>query len=390
MTTRLRREEPEPVYRELVDGLADNVVPMVILCAMMILSGAHILSIVSSPTLFAATLVSAVTILVKIAVILYHRRHRAFYHGGPIGRVRRLETVHAVTTIAVCLSVSAFSVVAYLLPEAPFHLLPVCICFGYSAGLIARVSIRPHIAGSAILSIGLPSVLTMIWLGGDYLFVALIWGVFVGAGLQSVGFVYATARRAVTLRLDMETQARCDPLTGVSNRLGLREAFEALVRSEPPAIAVHAFDLDGFKGVNDRLGHAAGDRLLALLAARVQQCVPGGTIVARTGGDEFVVVQTGEDAAARALAECLHERLTQPFDLGDERIVSLGLSLGYAIGGDARFGLEDMIQRADSRSYAAKRAGGGIKGPGDPIDAARGGQPHPAKRHAHRAVTRRA
>lgn len=161
------------------------------------------------------------------------------------------------------------------------------------------MSIRPHIASGAILCLGVPSVSTMLWLGGEYLFVALVWTVFVGAGLQSVNFVYATARRAVTLRLDMETQARRDPLTGVANRLGLREAFDALIRSAPSAIAVHAFDLDGFKGVNDRLGHAAGDRLLVLLAARVQQCVPDSAVVARTGGDEFIVLQTGDDAAAR-------------------------------------------------------------------------------------------
>lgn len=340
---------------------------MFVLGAMMILSGAHILSIHLSLALLIATIVSVVTISIKIGVILYHRHHRGFYHAAAMDVIRRLEIVHAVTTILVCLSVSAFSVVAYLLPEAPFHLLPICIAFGYSAGLIARVSIRPHIASGAILCLGVPSVMTMIWLGGEYLFVALIWAVFVAAGLQSVSFVYATARRAVTLRLDMEARARCDPLTGVANRLGLREAFEALVRSAPPAIAVHAFDLDGFKGVNDRLGHAAGDRLLALLAARVRQCVPDGTIVARTGGDEFVVVQTGDDEAARSLADCLHTQLTDPFDLGDGHIVALGLSLGYAIDGDGRFGLEDMIQRADARSYAAKRAGGGVRGPGDPM-----------------------
>ena len=98
----------------------------------------------------------------------------------------------------------------------------------------------------------------------------------------------------------------------------------------------------------------------------------------------------GDDAAARRLAECLHERLTQPFDLGDGRVVSLGLSLGYVVDADGRFGLEDMIQRADARSYAAKRAGGGIRGPGDPINGARGNRSHLAKRHAHRPFTRRA
>ncbi len=383
MNALLRRDEPEPVYRELVDGLADNIVPMAILCGMILSGGIHILSIMPSRLVLVATICGVLSCLLKIGVILDHHHRRASYRSASLDRVRRHECVHAVTTLTVCLSISLYSVAIYRLPLVVLHLLPVAITFGYSAGLIARVSIRPNIASGAIICLGVPNALAIGARGGQYLFVAAIVAIFVAAGLQSVGYVYATARRAVTLRLQMETLARHDPLTGLLNRLGLREAFETLTSGEAGRIAVHAFDLDGFKGINDGFGHAAGDKLLTILAARIQAVVPEGTIVARVGGDEFIVVQRGGAEAAQGLAERLHMQLTQPCDLvgacdpvhgdssgpvGKASTVAVGISLGYMVGVVPHADLEDMIQQADARSYAAKRAGGGMRGPGDAPD----------------------
>ncbi|MBZ2401202.1 GGDEF domain-containing protein, partial [Erwinia amylovora] len=83
---------------------------------------------------------------------------------------------------------------------------------------------------------------------------------------------------------------------------------------------------DGFKGVNDRFGHLAGDRLLALLAARIQSSIRDDTIAARIGGDEFVMVQLGDEAAAWCLARRIHDQLTRPCDVGQAEPVSVGLS----------------------------------------------------------------
>jgi len=364
----LRREEPEPVYRELVDALADNVVPMVIPHRMTIATGVHIWSIVPSRLVAAASLLCVVTMVVKIVTILHHQRHRVAYRRASLDRVRRHERGHAVTTIAVCLSIALFSVAVYALPYPALHLLPVAIAFCYSAGLIARVSIRPHIASSAILSLMVPNALAIALLGKDHVFVAVILMVFAVAGLQSVAFVYATARGAVRLRLELEALARHDPLTGVLNRLGLREALAGMTADASRPVVVHALDLDGFKGVNDRFGHGAGDRLLVVLAARIQASVRDGTIVARTGGDEFVMVQHGDAAAARDLAERIHDQLIRPYDLGLAEPVTIGVSLGYATGLLPEATLEGLIQQADARSYAVKRRGGGILGIDEPAD----------------------
>lgn len=366
-TRALRQREPEPVYRELVDALADNVVPMVVLCGMTIATGIHIWSITPSVPVAVASLFCAITMVVKIATIMDHQRHRARYRAASLARVRFHEAVHGATTIVVCLSISAFSVAIYALPEPELHSLPIAITFGYSAGLIARASIRPYIAGSGILCLIIPNALAMVILLPGHLFVALILGVFAIAGLQCVVFVHATVRRAVTLRLELEGLARRDPLTGLLNRLGLYEAFEAMVAGGAPSIVVHALDLDRFKRVNDRFGHLVGDELLVLVAARIEANLGAGTIAARTGGDEFVVVQPGDAAAAKALANRLHSQLTRPCDLGQSELISIGLSLGYAVGSWPDTSLDGLIQQADARSYEVKRAGGGVRGVDDGV-----------------------
>ena len=364
----MRQEEPEPVYRELVDALADNVVPMAILCATMAAAGTYVWSIRPDPLTTAASLLCTATTFVKIVTILHHRHHRAAYRDAALDRVRWHEFVHFVTTVAVCLSIGLFSVAVYALPYPVLHLLPIAITFGYSGGLIARASVRPHIAGIAILCLIVPNMLAQMLSGEHHLFIALILMVFAAAGLQSVAFVYDTARRAVMLRLELEQLARRDPLTGLLNRLALREAFEALASGVRQPVVVHAFDLDGFKGVNDRFGHLAGDRLLALLAARIQSSIRDDTIAARIGGDEFVMVQLGDEAAAWCLARRIHDQLTRPCDVGQAEPVSVGLSLGYAVGQLPDVSLEALIQQADARSYAVKRAGGGIRGPEALVD----------------------
>ena len=359
------RSEPEPVYRELVEGLASNVMPMIILCGLLLSTGSYILSLTASPYMLAATASGVIASLVRIVMILHHKRHNLAYRGAALSAVRRIEAVHTLTAVAVGLSLGFYSAVIYTLPSLALHLIPVCIAFGYGAGVISRASIRPLIAIATIMCAGIPSAATLALLDTQHRIVAAVYVIFLFAGLQSITFVYETARRAVTLRLQMEALARNDPLTGLLNRFGLRAAFETMLRrhgtNERVAITVHAFDLDGFKTINDAFGHMAGDRLLTHLARRIRATVPEGTIVARTGGDEFVLLQPGDGEAAMHLAQSIHHALTRPLDIDCGRSVTIGLSLGYATGLLSPGALDDLIQCADAKSYAAKRAGGGIR-----------------------------
>ena len=123
----------------------------------------------------------------------------------------------------------------------------------------------------------------------------------------------------------LEAEAGTDPLTGLANRRGLARAWARRGRGG----GLLFLDLDGFKGVNDRLGHAAGDRLLAALAGRMASAVTPADCIGRWGGDEFVVLTADPRAAAARLAAALRP----PFHLGppeDGGIVRIGFSAGRA------------------------------------------------------------
>lgn len=156
--------------------------------------------------------------------------------------------------------------------------------------------------------------------------------------------------------------ARVDTLTGLPNRRHfeehLRQATQRAARSEAP-LALMFIDLDGFKQINDNLGHAAGDALLMTVAERLTYAVRRVDFVARLGGDEFVVVlEACGDAADRA-AQCerVIASLSQPHLLDGRRVLATP-SIGIAVwrAGEA---LDSLRQRADAAMYAAKRAGKG-------------------------------
>lgn len=153
-------------------------------------------------------------------------------------------------------------------------------------------------------------------------------------------------------------QALHDSLTGLPNRvLFLDRLSSSLAETtrRDGAVAVFFLDLDGFKGVNDRLGHLAGDLLLRTLAGRLLSWVRPGDTVSRFGGDEFIVLVreiSGHEEAAE-VAERLTEAVREPVDLDGEP-VSLTPSIGIALGGASLRG-EDLLEAADKAMYSAKR-----------------------------------
>jgi diguanylate cyclase (GGDEF)-like protein len=156
--------------------------------------------------------------------------------------------------------------------------------------------------------------------------------------------------------------ARHDALTGLPNRVHLNEQAEhALVRAERGGlVAAHLLDLDHFKNVNDTLGHAAGDKLLAMVAERLRPLVGDTDIVARMGGDEFAILQVGvgQPSDASALAYRVIEVISKPYDIEGQQ-VNIGTSVGIAMGpGDG--GTPDLLMRnADLALYRAKDDGRG-------------------------------
>jgi diguanylate cyclase len=168
------------------------------------------------------------------------------------------------------------------------------------------------------------------------------------------------AEHAARDREALHSLAHTDALTGLPNRRGLlAELANALPRAASDRLlGVYLVDLDGFKAVNDRLGHDAGDELLKLVAERLRAPLRHRDVVARLGGDEFVVMATdlpGDDEARR-LGQKLLDAIAAPFVVRGERC-QIGLTVGYALapldGRDA----DSLLKRADAAMYAGKQAG---------------------------------
>ena len=153
--------------------------------------------------------------------------------------------------------------------------------------------------------------------------------------------------------------ARHDSLTNLPNRALFQDALvEACGRLAP--FALLCLDLDGFKAVNDTLGHAIGDRLLIAVADRLRSCLREGDIVARLGGDEFAVLQKGGDeAASAALAQRLIEAVAAPYEFGGI-LAGVGLSIGVALPQDTGITVEELLKGADLALYHSKAAGRGV------------------------------
>ncbi|MHB8451056.1 MAG: GGDEF domain-containing protein [Mycobacteriales bacterium] len=201
----------------------------------------------------------------------------------------------------------------------------------------AALFLGPYITAAAVLLGSLGFATGLVFSGLPHL--AAAWG---GVTLSSAGIAAVLARLTETLRRQTET----DPLTRVANRAGLeraalREIARVARRGDPLAVAV--LDIDGLKGVNDVFGHAAGDALLRRAVAEWGVRLRGEDVLARIGGDEFVILLPDTDAAgAQDLVRRLAEAGEVPFCAGVAQWLAAE-TLGA------------LLARADSAMYARKR-----------------------------------
>lgn len=165
-----------------------------------------------------------------------------------------------------------------------------------------------------------------------------------------------TQRRQIEEAL--RSQARTDPLTGLFNRDGILTELERRLGSSPGGTTVIYIDLDRFKLVNDLLGHSAGDHLLVNAARRLERCVGDAGLLARFGGDEFLVVaDTGQDPAqAQVLAEHITRAFGDSFRYAGEEF-TITTSVGLARHPEHGRTVQQLVNNADAAMYDAKRRG---------------------------------
>lgn len=178
------------------------------------------------------------------------------------------------------------------------------------------------------------------------------------AGVPMLAVAAADVDADYARQADLYHLATHDSLTGLFNRRHFMEAIDqALLRNQRSSrhVGVVYVDLDGFKGVNDRAGHAMGDRVLSAVGARLRHAVRSADLVARIGGDEFAVLceGLGEEEQAEVVASRIAAALAESVELEGERW-SVTASVGAAVDVDGRLSANELIDRADQAMYSVK------------------------------------
>ena len=270
---------PLLVYRDFLDMLYSMWVPIAGLglafVAVCILIGVDL----GNDWLLGLAVVGALTTFLRLAVLRSYKLKPPANLAAMQGWERRYAIGNYIS--AALLALLNIIVISYHDPL--LHLISVSLVFGFGAGVVARISIRPRIC---VISLLLATVPTVVALAAHALTAhpsllhaelfaieALIVAMITGLSLQTVAHLFRSAVEHHTARHDMTLLARNDALTGLANRLALREQFQARMDDAlrmKSRLAVHFLDLDGFKPINDRYGHPAGDALLVEVARRTR------------------------------------------------------------------------------------------------------------------------
>ncbi|MEV4642720.1 EAL domain-containing protein [Actinoplanes sp. NPDC049548] len=188
-----------------------------------------------------------------------------------------------------------------------------------------------------------------------------------GLGIMALLLMRAVSavQAQVAAQLHSEYQSMHDPLTGLPNRRMVTTEVERLAGRVPvggPArVWVGLLDLDGFKWVNDSWGHDTGDQLVIEVAARLRAAVPPGSMLARVGGDEFLVTYVGDEPGALRLVDDIQGCFATPVPVRDtEVVISASIGLAHApAGGDPAAVTEALLRDADTAMYRSKGEGPG-------------------------------
>jgi diguanylate cyclase (GGDEF)-like protein len=254
------------------------------------------------------------------------------------------------------LSNVSIAVVALVWPDPLVGLLT-CISFAALAGYVAFFHSSHHLVMVLVTAAGVAITRTVqIAVDGDA-YLAMVAFLMIGVGVLAVPF---SAQVLVHLLGSDALQSHTDALTGLRNRRGFYRSVRELIGASPAHgmhhLTVAMIDLDRFKQVNDTRGHATGDRLLVAIGARLRQSTRGQAVVARVGGEEFLIAEATQHDDADALAErvCL-AIADSPWGI----TASVGVACSrFTVDSGTRELLTELVESADTAMYEAKRSGG--------------------------------
>ncbi len=356
-----KSELPEQTYVQLIRDLFDTLLPTIIMALCFMIAGLLVVSEKPDALLISIFVAGATAVLGRVAILLcYRRAARDPALTGVRARQMELHFAYCYLGFAVCFGV--FSTAAYSKSSVDIQAVVVALVFGYGGGVTAGLAVRPRISIPSIAIATVPLIFATIrqpHLTGPIL--GFFLSVFLAGGIHAIIGRYRLVSTRITTISTFATLARNDHLTGLGNRLALREAFENHAsRSGYGGVALLCLDLDRFKSVNDLHGHPVGDALLVAVAARLQNVLRKSDFAARLGGDEFVVLQTEvrHPTEVQMLARRIVRDVAEPYRIDGHEIL-IGTSVGYVFSAD--YGnLDDLTTCADRALYRAKRQGSGV------------------------------
>ena len=233
------------------------------------------------------------------------------------------------------------------------QLLPDFLIEEFSEGVLVATAVvlENELAGALLYDPGSAGGITMDGLAQS-LFGAL-------RQCQQREFLKAQAQKLETANANLVHMANFDSLTGLANRTRLRGELDNAVAVDNARLVVLYIDLDGFKLINDTMGHDAGDKLLTIVSSRVRKCVRSVDIVARLGGDEFAILITEVDDSdiAQSIADQLLAAIAMPMQLSEQQTITLSASIGVAQFPEHGKDAETLLKHADTAMYKAKAEG---------------------------------
>lgn len=349
-------ELPAAVEIELITRLF-NALPQILCVTTGLMAGSAFMLYQTGDGWMAVILAfSIVTSLGRIAGILAFRRLRP--PTLTLAQARAWERAYSVPAIFFTMVMSALTVRVFAGGWTDGQLLAVGLVMSLTAGTCAR-TLRYWICAT-LSTMALGTLMVMLLISGEpvKIGIALLFGLYLWSVYESSKHIVSQVEALLIAERELDAAARRDPLTGLPNRREFNDAMTAATAEG--GFALLALDLDGFKGVNDRFGHAAGDELLRQVAERLSGVVRKADTLVRLGGDEFSIVLPGADVAdAKAVADRAVATVSMPYIvLGAP--VFVGVSCGVeVIAAGATADVEAVKEAADRALYVAKAAGKG-------------------------------
>lgn len=334
--------------------------PQILCIAATLVIGSSIMAIqTGEPVFWWITAAGFVTTAARVANIVgFKRRDPA--RRLTLSEARAWERGYAYTAFAFTAVIATLTVTAAYIGHPGGFVLSLGLNMALTAGSYLR-TLRFWICASlSTLAIGAQILAFLVT--GDALYQALsiLLGVYLYSIFESSDHIIGQFEELMTVRRELDFAASHDALTGLLNRRGLDRVLDGACMEEE-ALGLLLLDLDGFKQINDRLGHHGGDDLLKQVAGRLQGITRPGDVVARLGGDEFAIVVRGTDdtAALSEVADRALAVLQTPFIVMGQ-LASVGASVGVSVKPAVeRWTVETLKHAADQALYRAKRAGKG-------------------------------